>query len=59
MGKTFTAWVSNANDLIELMDLKNDLLRYDGLEWDRAMQLFQLSLEQGYTCIVVKEEPEA
>lgn len=59
MGKTFTAWVSNANDLNELMDLKNDLLRYNGLEWNQAMQLFQLSLEQGYTCIVVKEEPEA
>ena len=59
MGKTFTAWVSNANELNELMDLKNDLLRYNALEWNQAMQLFQLSLEQGYTCIVVKEEPEA
>lgn len=57
--KTFTVWISMSGDLDELLEIDNDILRYDGLTWDQAIQLFQLSLDQGYTCIMVKEEPEA
>lgn len=57
--KTFTVWISKSDDLDELLEIDNDILRYDSLTWDQAMQLFILSLEQGFTCIMVKEEPEA
>ena len=57
--KTFTVWISMSGDLDELLEIDNDILRYDSLTWDQAIQLFQLSLDQGYTCIMVKEEPEA
>ena len=57
--KTFTVWISKSDDLDELLEIDNDILRYDSLTWDQAMQLFSLSLEQGFTCIMVKEEPEA
>ena len=57
--KTFTVWISKSDDLDELLEIDNDILRYDSLTWDQAMQLFSLSLDQGLTCIMVKEEPEA
>lgn len=57
--KTFTVWISKSDDLDELLEIDNDILRYDSLTWDQAMQLFGLSLDQGFTCIMVKEEPEA
>ena len=55
MEKTYTV----ADDLHELMELGNDLLMYTGLTWDESMRLFEMSLAQGFTCIMVKEESEA
>lgn len=57
MEKTFTCWVSNADDLNELVE--SDLLRYIGLTWDESMRLFERSLAQGFVCIMVEEEQEA
>ncbi len=56
---TYTVWVSRLDDLEELLEIKNDLLRYDGLTWQEAMELFKLSLDQGFTLIMVKESQEA
>ena len=55
---TYTVWVSRLDDLEELLEIKNDLLRYDGLTWQEAMELFKLSLDQGFTLIMVKESQE-
>ncbi|MBR3474205.1 MAG: hypothetical protein IKH34_03955 [Oscillospiraceae bacterium] len=59
MEKTYAVWISNADDLHELMELGNDLLMYTGLTWDESIRLFEMSLAQGFTCIMVKEESEA
>ncbi len=56
---TFTVWISRSNDLDKLLEIDNDLLRYDCLNWQEAMDLFKLSLEQGYTLILCHEEQEA
>ena len=55
MEKTYTCWVSNANDLNDLMELGNDLLRYVNMSWADCMTLFKMSLSRGFTCIVVRE----
>ncbi len=56
---TFTVWISRAGDLNELLNVDNDLLNFSGLNWDEATNLFKLSLEQGYTLIMAREEQEA
>ena len=56
--KKYTVWVSNAACLADILEINQDLIRYDGLVWDDAMKLFKLSLEQGYTCIVFLGELE-
>lgn len=55
---TFTVWISRSSDLDKLLEIDNDLLRYDCLNWQEAMDLFKLSLEQGYTLILCREEQE-
>lgn len=57
MEKTYTAWTSNADDLNEMVE--SDLLRYIGLTWEQAMTLFEMSLAQGFICIIVEEGAEA
>lgn len=57
MEKTFTCWVSNADDLNELVE--SDLLRFVGMTWEEAINLFERSLAQGFICIMVEEEQEA
>lgn len=57
MEKTYTVWISNADDLNELVE--SDLLRYVGLTRDECKDLFERSLAQGFICIIVEEEPEA
>ena len=57
--KKYTLWVSNAPCLDEILELGNDLLRYDSLSWDEAIQLQKYSLRQGYRCIMIEEETEA
>ncbi len=56
MERTYTVWISNADDLNDLMQLGNDLLRYVNLPWSECMKLFRLSLAQDYTCIMVRED---
>lgn len=55
--KTFTVWLSNADDLNELVE--SDLLRFVGMTWEEAINLFERSLVQGFICIIVEEEQEA
>ena len=55
---TFTVWISRSSDLDKLLEIDNDILRYDFLNWQEAMDLFKLSLEQGYTLILCREEQE-
>ena len=50
--KKYTVWVSNADSLADVLEVGQDLLRYDGLTWDDAMKLQKMSLEQGYTFII-------
>ena len=56
---TYTVWVSRIGDLEELTEIGNDILRYECLSWQDAMELFKLSLDQGFTLIMVKESQEA
>ena len=58
MNKTFTCWVSNADNLNDLLEVENDLLRYVNLSWSDCMEIFRLSLSQGYTCILVREDDD-
>ena len=58
MERTYTVWISNADDLNDLMQLGNDLLRYVNLSWSECMEIFRLSLSQGYTCILVREDDD-
>ena len=55
---TFTVWISRSSDLEELLEIDNDLLRYDSLSWQEAEDLIKLSLEHGYTLAVVREDQE-
>jgi len=55
----FTVWVSRSGDLEELLEIDNDLLRYDHLTRENVIELFDLSFRQGYTCVIVSEETEA
>ena len=55
--KTFTVWLSNADDLNELVE--SDLLRFVGMTWDESLKLFERALAQGFICIIVEEEQEA
>lgn len=55
---TFTVWISRSSDLDKLLEIDNDILRYDCLSWQEAMDLFKLSLEQSYTLILCREEQE-
>lgn len=55
--KTFTVWLSNADDLNELVE--SDILRFVGMTWEEAINLFERSLAQGFICIMVEEEQEA
>lgn len=57
--KKYTLWVSNASCIAEILELGNDLLRYDNLSWDELIQLQKYSLRQGCRCIVIEAEPEA
>lgn len=54
--KFFTVWVTNAEDILSICEIDIDLLRYDHRTWDQALDLFNQSLEQGYTCIMIAEE---
>lgn len=56
--KKYTVWISDADCLADIIEVDQDLLRYDGLAWDDAIKLFKLSLEQGYTCIMIQGELE-
>ena len=52
----YIVWISNAKDIVDVLDPMNDLLIYEARTWDEAMELFRQSLDQGYTCIMCKEE---
>lgn len=54
--KRYTVWISNADCLADVLEIDQDLLHFDDLLWDDAMKLFKLSLEQGYTCIMIRGE---
>ncbi len=58
MNSTFTVWISRSSDLDKLLEIDNDILRYDCLNWQEAMDLFKLSLEQGYTLVLCREDQE-
>lgn len=55
----YTVWVSRSDDLGELLNIDNDVLSFSGLSWTQAMDLFQLSLAEGYLLVLAKEEREA
>lgn len=55
----YTVWVSRSDDLGELLNIDNDVLSFSELSWSQAMDLFQLSLAEGYLLVLAKEEQEA
>ena len=55
----YCVWVSRASEPDEFFEIDNDILSYSCINWDEAMSIFKLSLDQGYTLIMCREEPEA
>ena len=41
------------------MNIDNDVLSFTGLSWTQAMDLFRLSLAEGYLLCLAKEEQQA
>ena len=54
--KKYSVWVSNADNLADIMELNHDLISYEGLLWDDALKLVKTSLEQGFLCVIAQVE---